>query len=134
MRQNLFGVVATGLFCAFLAAAPARAHHSYAGFSGNEPISVHGTITAVRLKNPHSWLFVETKDTAGKPVKWKFEAGRLSRLFQNGVKRGVIKAGDEVTIKGFRASNAADNEGVAHQVIMADGHVYTVGPAKIPAR
>lgn len=134
MRQKLFSVVATGLFVAFLAAAPVRAHHSYAGFSGNEPISVHGMVTAVRLKNPHSWLFLESKDAAGKPVKWKFEAGRLSRLFRNGVKRGVIKAGDEVTIKGFRASSGAVNEGVAHEVIMADGHVYTVGPAKIPPR
>ena len=37
---------------------PARAHHSFAAvFDASQPITVQGTVTEVRLENPHSTHF-----------------------------------------------------------------------------
>jgi len=104
---------------------PAWAHHSFAAvFDSNQPITIKGTITQVRLENPHSWFFIETKDASGKVEKWAFEAGTPSGMIRNGFKPSTIKAGAEVTIKGIRARDASQNMGMLREIVTADGKVY----------
>ena len=113
--------------------APASAHHSFAAaFDANQPITVKGTITEVRLENPHSWFFLDVKDAAGKVERWAFEASTPTSLIRSGVKPGFVKAGDEVTIKGFHAHDASQNAGAARELILADGRAFAVGPAVGP--
>jgi len=113
------GVVALAL------GAPLWAHHAFvAAYDMNQPITVHGVITKVLLENPHSWFFLDVKDAGGKVENWAFEAGTPSGMLRNGYKPGVIKAGAEVTIKGFRARDASKTRGMLRELVTADGQVF----------
>src|SRR5262249_2144604 len=90
----------------------------------NQPITVKGVITQVRLENPHSWFFIEVKDANGKVEKWAFEAGTPSGMIRNGFKPSTIKAGSEVTIKGIRARDMSQSMGMLRELVTADGTVY----------
>ena len=124
MKRNVLrGLLA---FAFLYVAMPASAHHSFsATFDSDQPVTVKGVLTQIRLENPHSWFFIEVKDTAGKVDKWAFEAGTPSGMIRNGFKPNLIKAGTEVTIKGIRARDASQKMGLLRELITPDGHVYT---------
>jgi hypothetical protein len=136
MKARLFAVFALALLLMLGAAAPVWAHHSFAAaFDMNQQITIKGVITQVRLENPHSWFFLEVKDENGKVEKWAFEAGTPSGMIRNGYKPGVIKAGLEVTIKGFRARDASQKMGMLRELVTPDGTVYGLfGPQEGPGR
>ena len=120
---------------ALAAAVPAFAHHSFAAeFDSEKPITVKGVITQVRIENPHSWFFLEATGADGKVEKWAFEATTPSSLIRSGFKPGTVKAGDEVTIKGYHARDANANAGAARELTMADGRAFAIGPTVGPAR
>jgi hypothetical protein len=132
MERKGFGVlvVSVGLLAA---AGPVRAHHSFAAaFDANQPVTVRGVVTEVRLENPHSWFFIDVKDASGKLEKWSFEASTPTSLIRSGVKPGFIKAGDDVTIKGYHARDASQNAGAAREIVLADGRAFAVGPVVGP--
>src|SRR5262245_12288810 len=124
----VWGVVSLG------AALPAWAHHSFAAaYNMNESITVQGVIVQVRLENPHSWFFLDVKDANGKVQRWAFEAGTPSGMIRNGFKPGIIKAGTEVTIKGFHARDTSQNMGMLRELVTSDGKVYGLfGPQQGP--
>src|SRR5262245_51407856 len=118
----------------FGAGVAAEAHHSFAAaFDMTKPITVQGTIVQVRLENPHSWFFLDVKGTDGKVERWAFEAGTPSGMIRNGYKPNIIKAGAEVTIKGFLARDTSQKMGMLQQLVTADGKVYGLfGPQQGP--
>jgi hypothetical protein len=122
-RHGLHVLVVSVALFAFVV--PAVAHHSFtAVFDPDQPVTVKGVITQVRLENPHSWFFLDVKDASGKAEKWAFEAGTPSGMIRNGFKPGLIKAGAEVTIKGIRARDMSQKVGMLRELITADGTVY----------
>ena len=133
MKRRVLAGLVSGLV-SLGAGAPAWAHHSFAAaFDMTQPVTVHGVITQVRLENPHSWFFLEVRDANGNVDKWAFEAGTPSGMIRNGFKPGIIKAGAEVTIKGFHARDAAQKMGMLRELVTADGQVYGLfGPQQGP--
>lgn len=121
-------------FALFAVAIPAFAHHSFAAaYDTNNPITVKGVIVQVRLENPHSWFFLDVKGPDGKLERWSFEAGTPSGMIRNGFKPGVIKAGTEVTIKGYHARDLTQKAGMLNELVTADGKVYgQFGPQQGP--
>jgi len=133
MKRRLAVVWAAPVLLAL--AAPALAHHSFAAeFDADKPVTVKGTITSVRLENPHSWFFLDVTGPDGKVEKWAFEASTPSSLIRSGFKPGTVKAGDEVTIKGYHARDANANAGAARELQMADGRAFAIGPQVGPQR
>jgi hypothetical protein len=108
----------------------ASAHHSFSAvFDINQPITMKGVVTKVRLENPHSWFFLDVTDSSGNVEKWAFEATTPTSLIRSGVKPSFVKPGDEVTIKGFRARDMSQLAGVARELVLADGRAFAIGPA-----
>jgi hypothetical protein len=90
----------------------------------NKPVELHGVIEKVLLENPHSWFYLDVKTADGKTERWAFEAGTPSGMLRNGYKPSVIKAGTEVTIKGFRARDPNATKGMLRELITADGQKF----------
>src|SRR5262244_1613212 len=116
-RHGFHVLVASVVLLAFVV--PAFAHHSFAAvFDADQPVTVKGVITQVRLENPHSWFFLDVKDSSGKVEKWAFEAGTPSGMIRNGFRSTTIKAGTEVTIKGIRARDMSQKMGMLRELVM----------------
>jgi hypothetical protein len=127
--------VVWGAATALAAATPALAHHSFAAeFDADKPVTVKGVITSVRLENPHSWFFLDVTGPDGKVEKWSFEASTPSSLIRSGFKPGTVKAGEQVTIRGFHARDANANAGAGRELILADGREIAIGPPVGPGR
>src|SRR6185437_9433899 len=102
MRAYLLGgLIICGLL---LGAGRSSAHHSFtAEFDANKPITLTGTVTKVEWTNPHVWFYINVKDETGKVTNWGMEMGGPNGLLRAGWTRNSMKAGDEVTVDGFKA-------------------------------
>ena len=113
---------------AWLAAAPALAHHSVsAEFDTTKPIEFTGTVKKVEWTNPHIYTQVETKGPDGKAIVYRVEGGAPNALFRSGWRKDTLKPGDTVTVKGVRAKRE-DSVNVGQATITtADGHRMFAG-------
>jgi len=82
------------------AAAAGRAHHSAAMFEETRTITVDGVVRKFEYTNPHSWLWVDITDKAGKVTTWGFEAEGPSTLQRAGIRPSEFPAGTKVTMTG----------------------------------
>jgi hypothetical protein len=76
------GFVATALAVAVLVnAGPVAAHHSAAAaYDESKKVEAQGTVTRVLLKNPHSWVFMESTDEKGQKIEWQIEMAAAASL------------------------------------------------------
>ena len=69
--------VAFGLAVAcLLSVTPVGAHHSAAAaYDETKRVEAQGTVTRVLVRNPHSWVFLESTDSKGQKIEWQIEMG-----------------------------------------------------------
>ena len=89
---------------ACLTGAPLSAHHSYAAFDREHPITIEGTIGRVVFANPH---VVFTVETAGKT--YSVEWGNLGQMTRYSVTKDTLNVGDHVLVTGSATFDSADN-------------------------
>jgi hypothetical protein len=108
MKRMLLGlVIAVG---AFMTAAPAFAHHSFAAtYFEDKKMTVEGNLVQFLFRNPHSFVEVEAPDDSGKMVRWAVEWAGGGQLGQQGVTRETLKPGDHVIIVGNPGRNPEDH-------------------------
>jgi hypothetical protein len=77
----------------------ARAHHSYgATYDVNKEVHLEGKVVQFVLRNPHSFVHVQTKDEKGESQRWSVEWSAPASLGNQGVTQQSLKVGDEVVI------------------------------------
>jgi hypothetical protein len=77
---------------------PAFAHHSFSMFDRAKTVTTEGTVVSFEMINPHSWLYLMTKDSDGEAVEWAFEMGGLAAMARVGFQKDWIKPGDRVSV------------------------------------
>ena len=99
MKRILGAVV---LAC--LSASPLSAHHSYASFDREHPVTIEGTIGRVVFANPHVVLAVQTADKL-----YNVEWGNLGQMNHWAVTKDTLNVGDHVRVTGSKTFDPADN-------------------------
>jgi hypothetical protein len=120
----------SALFAAlFLSTAPVLAHHSFGvNFDSTKSVTLTGVVTSIDWRNPHTHLFLDVKDDAGKVVNWKLEGYPPNVLARTGWRKDVtVKVGDTISIYGWRSR---DGSPYAHlrEATLADGKRLFFGP------
>ena len=60
---------------------PVAAHHSAAAaYDETKRVEAQGTVTKVLVRNPHSWVFLESADDKGQKIEWQIEMGGVSAM------------------------------------------------------
>jgi hypothetical protein len=100
---------------------PVFAHHSFeAEYDDKKPVTLKGVVYKLDWTNPHIWVWIDAKDENGKVTRWSCEGGNPNSLRRSGWTRNTLKAGDEITIEGFRAKDGT-NTCNGRAVKFADG-------------
>jgi hypothetical protein len=86
------------LLALLLSAGVLSAHHGNSAYDETARVRVKGTVTEFVWTNPHSQIYLDVKDSAGKVVNWGIETNSPGILTRAGWTRHALKAGDEVTI------------------------------------
>jgi hypothetical protein len=109
------------LLCFLLPAVPLFAHHSFAAeYDQKQAVSFKGSVTKLDWMNPHVYFYVDVTDADGKVVHWACEAGNPNALARRGWKKDSLKAGDQITVEGYRAKDASFTMN-ARSITLANG-------------
>src|SRR5437588_9811907 len=65
----------------FAAVAPVAGHHSAAAaYDESKHVETQGTVTKILVRNPHSWIFLESADDKGQKIEWQIEMGGVPSM------------------------------------------------------
>jgi hypothetical protein len=104
-----------------------QAHHSFAAeFDAAKTVAVEGTVTKIRIVNPHSWIYLDVKNKDGTVTNWGFEFGTPSLLEAKGVAKDDVLPGKHVRIEGYLARNGGPF-GYSRVATLADGRAIQIG-------
>ncbi|MBI3492265.1 MAG: hypothetical protein HY047_10860 [Acidobacteria bacterium] len=103
---------------------PVLAHHSAAAaYDETKRVEAQGTVTRVLVKNPHSWVFLESADDKGQKIEWQIEMGGVPSMAWA---KDALPIGTAVKVVGH-PSRAAGSHGVTGATFTkADG--TPIGP------
>lgn len=106
--------------CLFVAHG-AGAHHGW-GWATDEEFEITGTISKVRLGNPHGEV---TLDVNGE--QWLIEVGQPWRNQRAGLSTELLSVGRAITVHGHRSAKKSELLVKAERVII-DGKSYNLYP------
>jgi uncharacterized protein DUF6152 len=121
-RKLLILIAAAG--CFFLVSGPVLAHHGSSAYDMTTLTTVTGTVTDFELINPHSLISIKVKGENGKVEIWTAENDSAGALVRQGWTKDMLKAGDEISMTGYRTKNRA-NLMRLESVIMPNGQKIT---------
>ena len=101
-------------------AMPVFAHHSFAAeFDTAKPVTLKGVVTKVEWTNPHTYFYIDVKDTAGKVANWACEMGSPNGLTRQGWTRNTLKVGMVVDVEGTRSKDGSTKANARN--VLVDG-------------
>jgi len=85
---------------ALLWSAPSFGHHALSEYDDTRITTIEGTLSEIRIKNPHSTLMIEARGTAAAADRWTVEWLAALVLRKEGVENTTLKPGDRLIITG----------------------------------
>jgi hypothetical protein len=89
-RASVASVVAAGFL---LTVTPLVAHHSAAAaYDETKKVEAQGAVTKILVRNPHSWVFLESTDDKGQKIEWQIEMGGVPSMawVKDGLPIGMV--------------------------------------------
>jgi hypothetical protein len=102
----------------------ALAHHSHAMYDASGTIELQGTVTEVRWRNPHVWMYLEVEEN-GATRTWAFEGAAIAQLERKGWTQDSMKPGDAVHIACYPLRNGGPG--------CLGGYVLSINGEELPA-
>jgi hypothetical protein len=84
--------------CALALAHTVRAHHSHGNYVDTFT-DLEGTVKEVHLISPHSWIYLEVKNSSGQLQRWSLEATSRAALERMGITSNFLKPGDTIKVR-----------------------------------
>lgn len=127
---NLWSISAVLGMALFISTPQVTAHHAFsAEFDAAKPVEITGVVTKAEWVNPHSWVYVDVKESDGTVSNWGFEFGAPFSLKQKGLTKAILPAGTEVVINGYLSKNGK-KFAYSTSIKLADGRVFQTGGAQ----
>ena len=130
--RRLVTVAMFALVCTMLGSL-ASAHHAVSGYDRTHGITMKGTVTEWRWRNPHVFLVWKVADESGKVVEWTGEMASPMTMTSLGLTRTSFKAGDEVTLEVFPAA-AGTPQSILRRVLKDGKEIINQNPLLGEAR
>jgi hypothetical protein len=116
------------LVCLLLWSWPSLAHHALSEYDSAHVTTIEGTLSEIRIKNPHSTLMVQASGSGGPADRWTVEWLAALVLKNEGVENTTLRPGDRLIITG----NPSKDPGVRRLWLRtvtrpADGWTWTGG-------
>ena len=102
---------------ALVATVPLLAHHGLTNFDTTKAVRVKGTVVQFHRINPHSFIFLDERDSDGQVHHWAVQGPPVLQLERSGFAKDVLKAGDVVEVCGY-----LPKEAVVWQIASPDSH------------
>jgi hypothetical protein len=119
MQRTISLLVFPALLCI---ASSAAGHHGAAPFDQQTRVTVEGVVTEFDYRNPHSFLYLRTTDSAGDTIDMTIEA-QGSSLRPFGVTPDSLTAGEHVTAVIHPSRRSPNEWGLGIEVIKEDGTI-----------
>jgi hypothetical protein len=116
---------------AFIAAAPALAHHSFTMFDMTKRITLVGSVTSFEWSNPHTYIEIDVPGEDGDLKHWSIELGSPSILQSSGWKFNSLKKGDKASLV-INPLKIGQAGGFLYTATLPDGRVLSNGPTRQP--
>jgi hypothetical protein len=96
--KTLFAKTLTALATTLTLVCAAQAHHSFSMFDRDTQLVITGTVARWAFNNPHSWLYINVKNSDGSETLWSFEGAAPPQLVGRGVTGSSFEPGDTLTV------------------------------------
>ncbi len=101
----------------------AAAHHSAVQFDFAKQVQYTGTVKEFSAINPHMRMTLDWKDAQGKDHEVKFEGHSTNNMYRAGYRKGMVKAGDKITVNAAPYRDGTEG-GYVIAVTTADGQFF----------
>jgi hypothetical protein len=118
MRDNLFVYVCLAAALLTFSGVTFAHHGSVVSYDTNKMITVEGTVTEFRWRNPHVYVMYDVKDAEGNIVNWGAEThSPIVCENQDGWTKSTLKPGDKITISVF-PSKIGTSRGLLAKIVL----------------
>lgn len=122
------GILMLLLVCLLLWSWPSLAHHALSEYDSAHVTTIEGTLSEIRIKNPHSTLMVQASSGSGAAERWTVEWLAALVLKHEGVENTTLRPGDRLVITGNLSRDAGARRLWLRTVTRpADGWTWTGG-------
>jgi hypothetical protein len=96
---NVRGLKTLAVAIALGTALPVTAHHSAVQYDFTKLVEIKGTVKQFTAVNPHMRMTLEVKDKTGNGThEVKVEGHSTNNMYRNGYRKGMVNAGDVITV------------------------------------
>ena len=127
--KKLTIISASAMVIGAMFAVPAAAHHSFAPYDAQNPVTIDGTLKEINFANPHvGVVVVAVKD--GKPVTYSIHGRSPAEWRREGWKPSDFKLGDKVNVIGFPRRDNGLEVAIKTFTRVSDGKYFGAPPVK----